>query len=86
MSDAQIGRLHTIVKRYYKEAAKFDLDFDLSTDDKLYCAEFVYKAVREATGDTAYFSCTHALRRVYVGVDNICDPRHARIICDVRYK
>src|SRR5205823_1030742 len=46
MADSTIGKLKGIVKQYYKEKIKFDLDFDLKTDDRLYCAEFVYKAVR----------------------------------------
>jgi hypothetical protein len=62
------------------------MDFDLATDDRLYCAEFVYKAIRDATGDTAYFGKTRILDRTYIGVDNLTDPGHAGIICDVQYK
>jgi len=86
ISEGQIGKLHDIVKRYYKMAVPFDLSFDLLTDDRFYCAEFVYKSVREATADTGYFSVTHMARKTYVGVDNLFDPRHAKIICDVRFK
>ncbi len=86
MAPPQIAALHTIVKRYYKAAIPFDLDFDLASDDKLYCAEFVYKAIREATDDTGYFSCTRLFSRTYVGVDNLYDKRHAKIICDIRFK
>ena len=86
LDSAQIARLHDIARRYYKAAVPFDMDFDLGSDDRLYCAEFVYKAVRETTADTAFFSRTKLLERTYVGVDNLTDPRHAKIICDVRYK
>ncbi len=86
ISGAQVGRLAGIARRYWRQGVLFDLDFDLKSDDKLYCAEFVYKAVREATADTGYFQITHLLKRSYVGVDNLCAPRHAKIICDVRYK
>ena len=82
----QIGQLDTIVRRYYTARIPFDLDFDMATDDKLYCAEFVYKAIHESTGDTSYFDQSHLLDRSYVGVDNLTDRRHAKIICDVRYK
>lgn len=82
----QIGALHHIVKRYYKMAVPFDMDFDLLTDSSFYCAEFVYKSVQEATADTGYFSLTRMARKTYVGVDNLFDPRHAKIICDVRFK
>ena len=86
MDTAQIVQLHEIVKRYYKMAIPFDLDFDLKTNDRFYCAEFVYKAISEATSDTGYFSQTRLMAKTYVGVDNLYDPRHARIICDIRYK
>jgi len=86
LASAQIAQLQAIVRRYYTARVPFDLDFDMATDDRLYCAEFVYKAVQEATADTGYFSMSRVLERTYVGVDNLTDPRHARIICDVRYK
>jgi len=82
----QITQLHEIVKRYYKMAIPFDMDFDLATNDKFYCAEFVYKSIREATADTGYFSRTQLLARNYVGVDNLYDTRHAKMICDIRFK
>lgn len=86
LSKVQINLLHGIARRYYHAGIPFDLDFDLATNDRLYCAEFVYKAVCEATSDTGYFSRTQLLARNYVGVDNLYDKRHARIICDIRFK
>jgi hypothetical protein len=86
ISAAQIDQLHHIVQRYYQLAIPFDLDFDLATNDKFYCAEFVYKSVCEATADTGYFVRTQLLARNYVGVDNLYDQRHAKIICDIRFK
>jgi hypothetical protein len=86
ISEAQIRKLHDIARRYWKAGVPFDLDFDLKSDDKLYCAEFVYKAVQEATGNSRYFHITHLLHRSYVGVDNLYEAPHARLICDVRYK
>lgn len=86
ISSAQINHLHHIARRYLTSGVPFDLDFDLATDDKLYCAEFVYKAVQEAIGDTSYFGKSHLLARSYIGVDNLTDRKHAKIICDVQYK
>jgi hypothetical protein len=83
---AQVRQLQQIVRRYYAAAPPFDMDFDLATDDRLYCAEFVYKAIREAARDTAYFGTTRVLDRHYVGVDDLTNRRHAALMCDVRYK
>ena len=82
----QVHKLHLIVRQYYKMAIPFDLDFDLATNDRFYCAEFVYKAICEAANDTGYFSQTKLMAKTYVGVDNLYDRRHAKIICDIRYK
>ncbi len=86
LTSTQIEELHVVVRRYYAARIPFDMDFDMATDDKLYCAEFVYKAIGESTKDSAYFGQSHLLDRHYVGVDNLTDERHAKIICDVRYK
>lgn len=86
MSKAQVGKLRSIALRYWEAGVPFDLDFDLESNDKFYCAEFVYKAVQEATGDSKYFHITRLLDRHYVGVDNLYEAPHARLICDVPFK
>ncbi|MBS1645108.1 MAG: hypothetical protein JST36_08745 [Bacteroidetes bacterium] len=86
LSPLQIEQLHQIVRRYYAAKTLFDMDFDLKTNDKLYCAEFVYKSVEEAVRDTNYFSTSEVLSRRYVAVDNITDRKHAKMICEVQYK
>jgi hypothetical protein len=85
LTPAQRQSLHRIARRCWKSRVPFDMDFDLKTDDRLYCAEFVYKAVQEAARDTGYFQCSRLMDRSYVGVDNLFAPKHARLICDVRY-
>ena len=86
LTDSQVQGLHRIARRYFEAGVLFDMDFDIKSDDKLYCAEFVYKAVCEAAADSAYFSTSHLWNRKYVGVDNLTDARHARFICDVQFK
>jgi hypothetical protein len=36
---------------YYKNKIRFDKKYDLSTDDKMYCSEMIYKALRKITAD-----------------------------------
>ncbi|MBS1614870.1 MAG: hypothetical protein JST06_01990 [Bacteroidetes bacterium] len=85
LSPGQVVRLHQIVRRYWLARIPFDMDFDLATDDRFYCAEFVYKAVREAARDTGFFPLSHLLKKTYVGVDDLYENPHARLVCDVRY-
>jgi hypothetical protein len=86
LDTAQVSKLNAIARRYFKAGIPFDMDFDLVSDDRFYCAEFVCKAIQEAVGNPVYFAHSKTLKLEYVGVDNITDPGHARIICDVRYK
>jgi len=86
MNAAQRDSMQKVVYRFYKEKRKFDLDFDLKTDDKLYCAEFVYKALNIATKDTAYIKAISFVGHSYVGVDNLFLNRHANMICRVKFK
>ena len=36
----------------------FDMQFDLASNDRMYCTEFVYKAIEEATGNKITLSVT----------------------------
>lgn len=85
LAAAQLAALQAIVRGWHREGRLFDMDFDLASDGRLYCAEMVYKSVRLAAGDTAYFPLSRLQGRSYVGVDNLFLNRHARLICDVQY-
>jgi hypothetical protein len=86
LNSRQLDSLSGIVGRYFKARMPFDMDFDLSTNDRFYCSEFVCKSIEECVGDTAYFSRSHAMNKDYIGIDNLTDPRRAELICDVRYR
>jgi hypothetical protein len=45
----EITKLHAITKEYHQQGLLFDKTFDLKTDDKMYCAEMIYKFVKTAT-------------------------------------
>lgn len=72
--------------QYYKEGKKFDMHFDLQSDDRLYCAEMIYKAALHTTKDTAYLPLTSALGKNYIGVDDLFLNKHAHTICRLQYK
>jgi len=82
----KITNLGTVVRQYYKEGRMFDMDFDLKTDDRLYCAEFVYKAVNAASGDSTYIKPTSVLGYRFVGVDNLFVNPHAHLVWQVKFK
>jgi Permuted papain-like amidase enzyme, YaeF/YiiX, C92 family len=82
----KLSALRSIVREYYKLRPRFDLKFDLSTDDKLYCAEFVYKAVNKAAGNIAYIVPTQVAGLKYVSIDNLFINTHAHIVWQTVYK
>ncbi|RYD58619.1 MAG: hypothetical protein EOP56_03270 [Sphingobacteriales bacterium] len=86
MTDSTISSLGGIVRQIYRERRKFDMDFDLATDDRLYCAEFVYKAVNHATANNTYITPVTYFGHSFVGIDNIFLSPHARAICQIRFK
>ena len=49
MTNQELQDLKTIVYDHYKNKLQFDMNFDLDTDDKMYCAEMIAKAVEAAT-------------------------------------
>ncbi len=85
-TSAQINDLRQIVARYYRQRPRFDMKFDLASDDKIYCAEFIYKAVNEATHDTGYIRTTTLLGYTFVGIDDLFLNPHADVVWQTKFK
>lgn len=83
---SQADSLKHIVLQYYAAKKKFDLDFDLKDESKLYCSEFVHKALNYAMADTGFIKTTRWMGKEYVAIDNFTLNPHAHLICQVRYK
>jgi len=63
--------LYSIVKNWYKKGLMFDMKFDLTTNDRVYCAEFVSKAISLCTNHRINFSTTKINNFEFVAVDNL---------------
>ncbi|HUR64803.1 MAG TPA: YiiX/YebB-like N1pC/P60 family cysteine hydrolase [Chitinophagaceae bacterium] len=48
LSIGQVDKLKETVLGYYKAGLRFDLYFNFKSDDKMYCAEFVFKSLNSA--------------------------------------
>ena len=59
------------VQFLYKKEIPFDMQFDLASDDKMYCTEFVYKAIRAATRNKISLSITTFHDKQFVALDNL---------------
>lgn len=86
MSAESLIMLKQVVRQYYKERKMFDMGFDLKSDDRLYCAEFVYKAVNRTMNDNTYLQPVTRFGLEYIAIDNLYMNEHTSLICQVRYK
>ena len=86
MDAAAVRRLDSVVRCWYRRKPLFDMKFDLATDDKLYCSEFVYKAICAAAEDSAYLPISFLGSKRYVAVDNLFLNSHAAFISQMKFK
>ncbi|MEO5990284.1 MAG: YiiX/YebB-like N1pC/P60 family cysteine hydrolase [Ferruginibacter sp.] len=64
-------KLSQIVHQHFKEGLPFDMDFDLSTDNKMYCAEFVVKSYISASNNILNFNKSKIEKFTFYGVDDV---------------
>lgn len=56
LSQEELEKLKMIVRTHYKNKLPFDMNFDLASNDKMYCAEMIAKSVENATSGRITFS------------------------------
>ncbi len=65
------AKLINIVQSLYARGIMFDMQFDLATDDRMYCSEFVYKSVEKASNNKIILPTTTLHHIKFVAVDNL---------------
>ena len=85
ISEKEIISMTDTAKMFYKNGLMFDLDFDLTSNDRMYCAEFVSKTYQKASLSLV-FSTSHIGKFDFVGVDDIFLHPDCRKIAAVVYK
>lgn len=68
---ADMAAIDSLAKLYYDEKRMFDMKFNLEDDERLYCAEYIYKVVINATGYSEMLSLSRQGEKAYVGVDDL---------------
>jgi hypothetical protein len=71
LSDAERGIIDSMARYYYKSNLTFDMDFDLKTDDRMYCSEFIYKMLVLATKNKNYIPLSVENGKPFVGIDDL---------------
>jgi len=85
LNTAQQINLRDVVYQFYQQRLPFDMKFDLKSDDRLYCAEMVYKAYHNALNSNSFFKITIHKTFEFVSTDNIFVNNHAQMLCRVTY-
>ena len=69
ITNEELEKLKKIIHTHHINKLPFDMNFDLSTNDKMYCAEMIAKAVEDATSKRIIFSkslINNALKERYL--------------------
>lgn len=85
LTPVQHHRLDSMADLYYKLRIKFDMKFDLKTDSAMYCAEFVYKTVIQATQDSAFIPLSHIGSFEYVAIDDLFLNGHTNLVYQAKF-
>lgn len=56
MTVAEREELNTIVQQHFLNKLQFDMNFDLESDDKMYCVEMIAKSIEQATDQRIQFA------------------------------
>ncbi|MFN8143084.1 MAG: YiiX/YebB-like N1pC/P60 family cysteine hydrolase [Bacteroidia bacterium] len=81
-----LAKIRNEVQAFYSNGLEFDTDFDLRSDNKMYCTEMVYKLLQDASGDKNYIPLTHVSGRTFVSCDNIYLSHHCTGIYSYNYQ
>lgn len=82
----QIVLLKEKLIQFAAQKINFDTEFDLASDDKMYCTELVFKALIFARNDTGYVGKTIGYSgKTYIAVDNLFGHKHCKTIGETAY-
>lgn len=81
IDDKLANDILSFTKSLYDRGVMFDLSFDLQSDDRMYCAEFIYKCYAVGSRNALSFNRSFIQSFEFVGVDDLflqeqCQPVH----------
>jgi len=62
-TEGEIRKLKTVIHKWYAEEVKFDLEYDLKTDNRMYCSEMIRNVLARATGKRILIETTKLTNR-----------------------
>lgn len=67
----EIQKVIEQTKEFYHQKIIFDMQFDLATDDKMYCTEFIYKILQKVLPKQNVIPLTKNKNISYIALDNL---------------
>lgn len=71
LTDNQRNIIDSLARSYYVSNLEFDMDFNLESDDRMYCSEFIYKTLVFATKNKNYIPLSEENGKAFVGIDDL---------------
>lgn len=78
-------KIDSLATHYFSKKLEFDTGFNLSTDDKMYCTELIYKILIKVSGQENYLPLTNFSGVKYEACDNIYLSSHSKKIYSFNY-
>jgi hypothetical protein len=69
----------------FKKRVLFDEQFDLSTDEKMYCTEFVYKTIKSLVSEKIPLSSSEVSGKKYIACDDLFLIPNTKLIYQTTY-
>jgi hypothetical protein len=82
----EVNNLVAAAIKWYNDGVKFDMKFDLQSDDRMYCAEYVYKALFTTTKGQLTINKSRIQQFEYVGIDDLFLHRQCVEVKRILYK
>lgn len=87
LDSTQQAQLVAKIQAYARQKITFDQQFDLQSDDKMYCSEMLYKALLFASKDSLRLPITIASSgKKYIAIDNLFEHKNCKTIGEIAYK
>ncbi len=83
--DEQV-KVFELVRNFYNQGVIFDMQFNLDTNDKMYCSEFVYKTIEMATNDKIKIALDTFNSQKFIAVDNLFINPFCKQIKSVKFQ
>lgn len=78
-------KIDSLAAYYFSKNLEFDTGFNLSTDDKMYCTELIYKILIKVSGQENFLPLTTFSGVKYEACDNIYLSSHSKKIYSINY-